>query len=106
MADPKRIQSLLLNFKERPMSPAALETSKTTRIASEATLSQFGPTLKTAIPGPLAQKIIADDARLMSPSYTRSYPMVAKSGRSVRGRQRISRLLRGHRSELNRTLSP
>ena len=84
MADPKRIQSLLLNFKERPMSPAALETSKTTRIASEATLAQFGPTLKTAIPGPLAQKIIADDARLMSPSYTRSYPMVAKSGRGVR----------------------
>ena len=66
------------------MSPAALETSKITRIASEATLAQFGPRLKTAIPGHLAQKIIADDARLMSPSYTRSYPMVAKSGRGIR----------------------
>ena len=51
-----------------------------TRIAAGATL----PRLKTAIPGPIAQKIIADDARLISPSYTRSCPMVVKSGRGVR----------------------
>jgi 4-aminobutyrate aminotransferase len=46
--------------------------------------TQFGPKLKTALPGPLAQKAIADDDRLISPSYTRSYPMVAKSGRGIR----------------------
>jgi len=46
--------------------------------------ARFGPVLKTALPGPLARKIIADDERLMSPSYTRSYPLVAKSGRGVR----------------------
>ena len=46
--------------------------------------SQFGPKLKTALPGPLAKKVVADDERLISPSYTRSYPMVAKSGRGIR----------------------
>ena len=40
--------------------------------------------MKTALPGPNARKIVADDERLISPSYTRSYPMVAKSGRGVR----------------------
>jgi 4-aminobutyrate aminotransferase len=46
--------------------------------------SQYGPKLKTALPGPNAQKAIAADDRLISPSYTRSYPMVAKSGRGLR----------------------
>src|ERR1700712_1453571 len=38
------------------------------------------PKLSGCIPGPLAAKIIADDNRLMSPSYTRSYPLVVKRG--------------------------
>src|ERR1700756_3703213 len=46
--------------------------------------AQFGPKLKTALPGPNARKAVANDDRLISPSYTRSYPMVAKSGRGVR----------------------
>ncbi|WP_433984047.1 aminotransferase class III-fold pyridoxal phosphate-dependent enzyme [Tunturiibacter empetritectus] len=46
--------------------------------------AEFGPKLKTALPGPNAKKIVADDDRLISPSYTRSYPMVAKSGRGIR----------------------
>ena len=46
--------------------------------------AQFGPKLKTPLPGPLAQKVVAADERLISPSYTRSYPMVAKSGRGIR----------------------
>jgi 4-aminobutyrate aminotransferase len=46
--------------------------------------SQYGPKLKISLPGPLAKKIIAEDERLISPSYTRSYPMVAKSGRGLR----------------------
>jgi len=48
------------------------------------TYAQFGPRLKTILPGPLAKRIVADDARLISPSYTRSYPLVAKSGRGLR----------------------
>src|SRR5712671_457341 len=41
------------------------------------------PNIKTALPGPNAKRIITDDDRLISPSYTRSYPLVAKRGRGV-----------------------
>jgi len=46
--------------------------------------AQHGPKLVTTLPGPKAQRVVADDDRLISPSYTRSYPMVAKRGRGVR----------------------
>jgi 4-aminobutyrate aminotransferase len=42
-----------------------------------------GPNLKTALPGPNARRILDGDERYVSPSYTRSYPMVAKRGRGV-----------------------
>src|SRR5207237_524530 len=41
------------------------------------------PVLVTPLPGPNAQKVIARDAQFVSPSYTRGYPMVAKSGRGA-----------------------
>jgi 4-aminobutyrate aminotransferase len=47
-------------------------------------LSKFGPKLNGPLPGPKAKRIVEDDDRLISPSYTRSYPMVAKRGRGVR----------------------
>ncbi|MEO6912008.1 MAG: aminotransferase class III-fold pyridoxal phosphate-dependent enzyme, partial [Edaphobacter sp.] len=62
----------------------AIETVNQARTASQETYAKFGPKLKTALPGPLAQKVVADDDRLISPSYTRSYPMVAKRGRGIR----------------------
>src|SRR3954468_13756363 len=40
-----------------------------------------GPKLKTKLPGPNAKRIIDADDKFMSPSYTRSYPLVAKRGR-------------------------
>ena len=43
----------------------------------------IGPKLKTAIPGPNAKRILAGDDKYISPSYTRSYPMVAKRGRGI-----------------------
>jgi 4-aminobutyrate aminotransferase len=46
--------------------------------------TQHGPKLVTTLPGPNAQRVVADDDRLISPSYTRSYPMVAKRGRGLR----------------------
>ena len=46
--------------------------------------AQFGPKLKTTLPGPKAQAAVDADDRLISPSYTRSYPLVAKRGRGVR----------------------
>jgi 4-aminobutyrate aminotransferase len=41
------------------------------------------PQIKTKLPGPNAQKALEADTRLMSPSYTRSYPLVARRGRGV-----------------------
>ena len=43
-----------------------------------------GPKLRGPLPGPEAQRIIAADTRLTSPSYTRGYPLVVKRGRGVR----------------------
>ena len=48
-------------------------------IMSEAKL----PVLITPLPGPKARAVIARDAQFISPSYTRGYPMVAKSGRGA-----------------------
>ena len=42
-----------------------------------------GPKIKTALPGPNARRILAGDEKYISPSYTRSYPLVAKRGRGV-----------------------
>src|SRR5689334_17923961 len=38
------------------------------------------PLLKGPLPGPRAQEIIARDERVVSPSYTRGYPLVAERG--------------------------
>ncbi len=45
---------------------------------------QYGPKLVTSLPGPRAKAAVAADQRLISPSYTRSYPLVAKRGRGIR----------------------
>ena len=42
-----------------------------------------GPKLKTALPGPNAKRVLEGDQQYISPSYTRSYPLVAKSGRGI-----------------------
>src|ERR1700691_3919841 len=42
-----------------------------------------GPKIKTALPGPNAKRVLAGDQKYISPSYTRSYPMVAKSGKGI-----------------------
>src|SRR5205085_8787205 len=42
-----------------------------------------GPVIKTKLPGPNAARIVKEDAAIISPSYTRSYPLVAKRGRGV-----------------------
>jgi 4-aminobutyrate aminotransferase len=46
--------------------------------------SKFGPKLVCPLPGPKARAAVAADNRLISPSYTRSYPLVAKRGRGLR----------------------
>src|SRR5258708_14496708 len=42
-----------------------------------------GPKIKTALPGPNAKRVLSSDEKYISPSYTRSYPLVAKQGRGV-----------------------
>ncbi|HEY3704462.1 MAG TPA: acetyl ornithine aminotransferase family protein [Terracidiphilus sp.] len=46
--------------------------------------AKYGPKLVTELPGPKAKAAVEADDRLISPSYTRSYPLVAKSGKGVR----------------------
>jgi 4-aminobutyrate aminotransferase len=38
------------------------------------------PNIKMALPGPNSKRIVAEDAKWVSPSYTRDYPLVAKRG--------------------------
>src|ERR1039458_565486 len=46
--------------------------------------AQFGPKINGPLPGPKSRAAVEADHRLISPSYTRSYPLVAKRGRGVR----------------------
>ena len=46
--------------------------------------AQYGPKLVCPLPGPKARAAVEADVRLISPSYTRSYPLVAKRGRGIR----------------------
>lgn len=46
--------------------------------------AQYGPKIVCPLPGSKAKAAVAADERLISPSYTRSYPLVAKRGRGVR----------------------
>jgi 4-aminobutyrate aminotransferase len=67
------------------------KTMMTTATASEnaaASEKKIGPAvkgqkIKTALPGPNAKRVLAGDEKYISPSYTRSYPLVAKSGRGI-----------------------
>jgi len=46
--------------------------------------SEFAPRISGPLPGPKARAIVEADDRWISPSYTRSYPLVAKRGRGTR----------------------
>jgi len=46
--------------------------------------AEYGPKIVCPLPGPKARAAIAADERLISPSHTRSYPLVAKRGRGCR----------------------
>jgi 4-aminobutyrate aminotransferase len=51
---------------------------------SQDVLAQYGPKLLGSLPGPNARRVVEGDDHWISPSYTRSYPLVAKRGRGVR----------------------
>jgi 4-aminobutyrate aminotransferase len=60
------------------------ESAEETAMTKQELHGQYGPKLICAPPGPKARAAIAKDDRLISPSYTRSYPLVAKRGRGLR----------------------
>ena len=59
-----------------------MTTGTITKEVKNATAA-IGPKLKTALPGPNARRVLEGDQKYISPSYTRSYPLVAKSGRGI-----------------------
>ncbi|MGH9587372.1 MAG: acetyl ornithine aminotransferase family protein [Acidobacteriaceae bacterium] len=59
-------------------------SSTATTISQPEARAQYGPKLRTTLPGPNARRIVEADDRIISPSYTRSYPMVARRGRGIR----------------------
>jgi 4-aminobutyrate aminotransferase len=46
--------------------------------------AKYGPKLVCPLPGVKAKAAVEADGRLISPSYTRSYPLVARRGRGIR----------------------
>ncbi len=59
-------------------------TQESFRVASPEMHAEFGPRLTGSLPGPHAQKVIAQDESLLSPSYTRGYALAVKRGRGCR----------------------
>ncbi|MDP9147173.1 MAG: acetyl ornithine aminotransferase family protein [Acidobacteriota bacterium] len=57
------------------------KTNSATKAQSQHDLKM--PQLLTQLPGPDAKRILEMDAKYMSPSYTRDYPLVAKRGRGA-----------------------
>ncbi len=49
-----------------------------------ANYTKFGPKIHGPLPGPKAKAAVESDHKWVTPSYTRSYPLVAKSGRGIR----------------------
>ena len=66
------------------MPNAASSVADATENSEKTILQQYGPKLNGPLPGPKARAIVEADDRYMSPSYTRSYPLVAKRGRGIR----------------------
>src|SRR5437763_4038580 len=61
-----------------------MSTKTTSVIDGPITASKSARTkLKGPLPGPNAKRVLEGDERYISPSYTRSYPLVAKQGRGV-----------------------
>lgn len=52
-------------------------------MSTKTAIPTAGPRIKTELPGPNARRVLEGDKKYLSPSYTRSYPLVAKRGRGV-----------------------
>ncbi len=62
----------------------AIDTKADSKIAAKSNgASAKLPHLVTELPGPKAKQLVERDAAVVSPSYTRDYPLVAKIGRGA-----------------------
>jgi 4-aminobutyrate aminotransferase len=62
----------------------AIDTKADSKIAAKSNGAAAKlPHLVTALPGPKAKQLVERDAAVVSPSYTRDYPLVAKTGRGA-----------------------
>jgi 4-aminobutyrate aminotransferase len=62
----------------------AIDTKADSKIAAKSNGATAKlPHLVTALPGPKAKQLVERDAAVVSPSYTRDYPLVAKIGRGA-----------------------
>ena len=50
------------------------------------------PHILTTLPGPRATAVIQRDTKVLSPSYTRCYPLVASRGEGANGSARAGRV--------------
>jgi 4-aminobutyrate aminotransferase len=66
------------------MIPTPTLSQASARVASPEAHARLGPRILGPLPGPRARAILAEDQRLLSPSYTRSYPLVVERGRLCR----------------------
>jgi 4-aminobutyrate aminotransferase len=63
-----------------PKEPTMIATEMKNSNATDTSVGTKLPKLKMALPGPNAKRIVEEDAKWVSPSYTRDYPLVAKRG--------------------------
>src|ERR1700752_1902533 len=62
----------------------AIDTKADSKIAAKSNGATAKlPHLVTALPGPKAKRLVERDRAVVSPSYTRDYPLVAKTGRGM-----------------------
>src|SRR5262249_30670922 len=64
----------------RSAEPRCDPRGRPRRHAMEAEMSGNAPVIKTALPGPKAKALIDRDGAVVSPSYTRGYPLAIARG--------------------------
>src|SRR5688572_33062449 len=60
-----------------------MSTRAASKPAKKAPPDSFGPSIKVPPPGPKARAIIGRDEEFITPSYTRSYPLVIDRGEGM-----------------------
>jgi 4-aminobutyrate aminotransferase len=68
---------------KQPARPAGEDGKEAAMALSDGSNLPQRPVVRAPLPGPNARHALAEDARLISLSYTRTYPFVARRGRGI-----------------------